>query len=72
MDGALTLDTGMALSNTHTGCRTSLWLNGSDWYDFGMNSSQLIYNVPQILQVNNSAAASINASGLYIGYNLLS
>ena len=66
----------MTLSTTYTGCRISLWYDGTNWYGFGMNWSQLIYNEPtgatHIFQVNGSTVVSINSSGLNIGSNLLS
>ena len=46
MYGVLNFDKGMTLSTSYNGCRVSIWYDGTNWYGFGMNSSQLIYNVP--------------------------
>ena len=76
MTGLINFNTTMTLSTSYTGCRISLWNDGNNWYGFGMNSSQLKYNVPtsctHIFQVNGSTIVSINASGLNIGSNLIS
>ena len=64
------------ISTTYAGCKISLWYDGTNWYGFGVNNFQLIYNVPggssHIFQVNNAAVVSINSSGLYVGSILLS
>ena len=53
-----------------------MYYDGTNWYGFGVNGSQLVYNVPapasHIFEVNNSTIVSINSSGLYVGSNLLS
>ena len=76
MTSLINFNTTMTLSTSYTGCRISLWYDGTNWYGFGMNSGQLIYNVPisatHIFQVNGSTIVSINSSGLNIGSNLLS
>ena len=63
-------------STSYTGCRISLWYDGTDWNGLGMKSTQLINNVPSgashIFQVNSSSIVSINNLGLYVGTNLLS
>ena len=78
MTGLINFNTTMMLSTTSTGCRLCLYNIDSlnNWYGFGMNASQLIYNTPSgachIFQVNGSTIVSINSSGLNIGSNLLS
>ena len=64
------------LSTTYTGCKVSLWYDGTNWYGFGINASQLIYNASigaaHVFQINESSIVKINSSGLYVGSNLLS
>ena len=47
MTGLINFNTSMTLSTTYTGCRVSLWYDGTSWYGFGVNGNQLIYNVPR-------------------------
>ena len=76
MTGLINFNNTMTLSTTYTGCRISLWYDGTYWYGLGMNASQLIYNASigasHVFQINESLVVKINSSGLYIGSNLLS
>ena len=59
MNGLINFNMSITLSNTYTGCRITLWYNGSAWYHygFGITGGTLIFNVASsasyIFQVNN-------------------
>ena len=67
MLGIIDFDRGIPLSTINTGCGISLWndnVNLYGCYDFGINSSQMIYNVvsnaSHAFQVSGSSVATIN------------
>ena len=37
MYNLLNFDRGLTLSTMYTGCRISIWYDGTNWYGFGMN-----------------------------------
>ena len=64
------------LATKYAGARIVLWpgsgtSSSCDWYGFGMNAAQLVYNVPsgQIhsFQVNGAQVAYINSTGITVG-----
>ena len=51
MNGLINFNNTMTLSTTYTGSCIILWpgagtSSSTDWHGFGMNSGQVVYNVP--------------------------
>ena len=68
------------LATTYAGARIVLWpgsgtSSSTDWYGFGMNGGQLVYNVPSgqahSFQVNGAQVVSINSNGITVGSSTL-
>ena len=66
------------LATTYTGARIVLWpgsgiSTSTDWYGFGMNSGQMVQNVPSgqthSFQVNGTAVVAINSGNNTRIYN---
>jgi hypothetical protein len=87
-DGRLALDgngiiyfySNTNLATTYTGARIVLWpgsgfSTSTDWYGLGMNSGQMVYNVPSgqthSFQVNGTAVVAINSGGISVAGSVL-